>query len=85
MPFRTILAVAILWAASLFAVGSIVRAQDYLVNPLPEPRILSGPDFGIRIEGERKGTPVGRLVVRIDNKWVEAEVGVVSGAVRPLR
>lgn len=39
------------------------------------PTVLSGPDLGFRVEGQRGGTPVGTLVVRIDGQWVEAEFG----------
>jgi hypothetical protein len=85
MSIRAMLAVAILWVASLYAVGTIANAQAHLINPLPEPKILSGPDFGIRIEGERNGKPVGLLVVRIDNRWMEVELGSVKGGVRPAR
>jgi hypothetical protein len=38
-----------------------------------EPRVLSGPDIGFRIDGVNPaGEPVGALVVRIDGKWIEA-------------
>ena len=49
------------------------------MNPLPEPRVVSGPDFGVRIEAEQNGVPVGPLVVRINGKWVEARIGKVDG------
>jgi hypothetical protein len=77
------LIVGILWAASLFVVGTIVRAQDYRTNPLPEPRVISGADFGIRVEGERKGVPIGPLVVRINGQWVEAHIGSVNRSIGP--
>ena len=51
---------------------------------LPEPRIASGPDFGFRIEADQKGTPIGKLVIRVDGKWIEARVAAVPG-VRPVR
>jgi hypothetical protein len=84
MSTRAILALAALWVLSLVAVVTIVNAQVYRMNPLAEPRILSGPDFGIRIEAEQNGKPVGRLVVRIDGEWVEAQLGSAMG-LQPLR
>jgi hypothetical protein len=75
MTTRILFTVALLFVLSLFAVGTIVKAQVYGVNPIPDPKILSGPDFGIRVEGEQNGTAVGRLVVRINGKWVDAQIG----------
>ena len=64
MSLRTILSLAVLWILSLFVVSSIAKAQVFEVpRPLPEPRIVSGPDFGFRIESDQGGVPVGRLVV----------------------
>jgi hypothetical protein len=75
MPVRRILALALVWVASLLVVATIARAQVYPINPLPEPRVVFGPDFGIRIEGEQNGVPVGTVVVKINGKWVEARIG----------
>jgi len=85
MSVRTILSLAVLWVLSLFVVGSIVKAQVFeLPRPLPEPRIVTGPDFGFRIESDQGGVPVGKLVVRVDGKWIEARVGALPGT-RPIR
>jgi hypothetical protein len=78
MPVRRIAVLAILWVGSLFVVATIARAQVYQINPLPEPRVVFGPDFGLRIEGEQNGVPVGPLVVKIDGKWVEARIGKIN-------
>jgi hypothetical protein len=84
MSFRTIISLAALWVMSLFMVASAVKAQVYEPpRPLPEPRVVSGPDFGFRIEGDQGGVPVGRLVVRVNGKWIEARVGNSPG-VRPV-
>ena len=50
------------------------------IRPL-SPTVLSGENVGFRVEGEQGGVAVGRLVVRIDGKWVEAEL---RGGVRRL-
>ena len=79
MPVRRIVAFAFLWVASLLVVATVARAQVYPINPLPEPKVVFGPDFGIRIEGEQNGVPVGPLVVKINGRWVEARVGSING------
>ena len=78
MPVRRIAVLAIVWVASLLVVAAIARAQVYPINPLPEPKVMFGPDFGIRIEGEQNGVPVGPLVVKLNGKWVEARLGSVN-------
>jgi hypothetical protein len=76
---------AVLWVASLLAVAAIARAQAYRSNPLPEPKVVFGPDFGIRIEAEQNGVPVGPLVVKINGKWVEVRIGAASDGPNLLR
>ncbi len=81
---RAIVSLAILWVLSLFVVTAAVKAQVFeMPRPLPEPRIVAGPDFGFRIEADQSGTPVGKLVVRVDGKWIEARVAAVPG-LRPV-
>lgn len=85
MSIRRILSLGLLCVLSLFVVASVVKAQVFeLPRPLPEPRIVSGPDLGFRIEGDQRGTLIGKLVVRVDGKWIEARVAAVPG-VRPVR
>lgn len=55
-------------------------AQAFRTEPVT-PRVLSGADVGFRIEGQRGGVPVGKVVVRIDGEWVAAEFGIGT---RPL-
>ncbi len=48
-------------------------AQGYkAANPVT-PRVLSGGDIGFRVEGVKGQNPVGRLVVKINDKWVDVE------------
>ena len=77
MSVRAILTLAALWVLSLFLVASAGAQQAFQIDPLPEPRIVSGPDVGFRIEGTQKGAPVGRLVIRVDGRWVEARLGTI--------
>ena len=83
MSVRTLVSLALLWVVSLFLVSAAVKAQVF--EPprlLPEPHIVSGADVGFRIEAEQGGVAVGRVMVRIDGKWIEARVGNVPGTRR---
>lgn len=72
---------ALLWALSLLTVGVIsssVQAQRPSGQPgLPfsliteMPTVVSGNDVGFRIERTQDGIPVGRIVIRVDGRWVE--------------
>ena len=57
-------------ASLLSAVSGAVLAQPkaQIVN---EPVVLSGPDFGFRVESYERGKPIGTLVVRLNGRWVE--------------
>jgi hypothetical protein len=52
--------------------ASWVYAQAIGINPVT-PTVLSGGDIGFRVEGDRGGTPVGTLVVKINGQWVPAD------------
>lgn len=80
MSTRAIFSLALVWVLSLFVVASVVKAQVFEIpRPLPEPRVMSGPDFGFRVEADQNGTPVGKLVIRVDGKWIEARVAAEPG------
>jgi len=66
---------AIVLALILGAAFATYAQQFRPVNPLPEPKVLSGPDVGFRVTGMRGNTPFGELVVRVNGEWVPAEVG----------
>jgi hypothetical protein len=76
---RLVLVIAAVVVVS-FAAGVGYAQRLFGVEPVT-PMILSGPDVGFRMEGQRGATPVGKLVVRIDGQWVEADFG---GGVRVL-
>ena len=69
------LLIAVFMIVSLTAAWTY--AQSFRVQPVP-PTILSGPDVGFRVEGQRGNVPVGKLVVRINGQWVEAEFGFAA-------
>jgi hypothetical protein len=56
-------------------------AQSLQTVPVA-PTVISGADFGFRVEGNRGGTPVGTLVVKMNGQWLEAEIGAIG---RPKR
>jgi hypothetical protein len=76
---------AILWALSLVAVGaisSLAQAQGPGQRPglqfnfflTESPTVVSGNDVGFRIERTQDGILIGRLVVRVDGRWVDTGV-----------
>jgi hypothetical protein len=74
MSFRRFAALAVLWALSMVAAVTIAMAQAPEAIPTTAPIVVSGDDVGFRIEGQRGQTPVGKIVVRIEGQWVEAEL-----------
>jgi hypothetical protein len=72
---------AVVWALSLLAVGAISssaqaqRPGGRLGLPFSliteGPAVVSGNDVGFRIERTQDGIPIGRLVVRVDGRWVD--------------
>jgi hypothetical protein len=72
---------AIPWAVSLIVAGALTAAaqrptHDAQVGAVgamitEAPTILSGPDIGFRLERTQNGIAVGKIVVRIDGKWID--------------
>jgi hypothetical protein len=70
---------AILWALSLLVVGTLsssLQAQrrqgfSFLTE---SPTVVFGNDVGFRIERVQDGIPVGKVVVRVDGRWVDTIV-----------
>ncbi|MEP7307190.1 MAG: hypothetical protein ABJA98_16885 [Acidobacteriota bacterium] len=54
------------------ALASWVSAQA-VQRRAEAPVVLAGSDIGFRVESRRGNTPIGKLVVRIDGQWVEAQ------------
>lgn len=46
-----------------------------LFNPAPgtppAEKLVSGEDIGFRVSSYKNGVPVGRLVIKVDGKWIE--------------
>ena len=68
---------AILWALSLVVVGvASSSAQPPRGRPgvnllTVSPSVVSGSDIGFRLERTQDGIAVGRIVIRVDGRWVD--------------
>ena len=63
--------VLVLMLTAVWAVAqSRTQAPQYRTVPM---EVLSGENIGFRIEARRGEAAVGKLVVRIDGKWVVTE------------
>ena len=60
----------VILASLLSGVSGAVLAQPP-AQTVDAPVVLSGTDIGFRIESYNRGKPVGRLVVRLNGRWVE--------------
>jgi hypothetical protein len=64
--------IQVLLLVVVFVAGAWAATQSRGVQPVP-PSVLSGADIGFRMEGRKGSTAVGRLVVKVDGNWVDAE------------
>jgi hypothetical protein len=60
--------------ALLVTLGVLVSAQLLQDRPVQPPIVLSGSDVGFRVEGQRGDVVTGTLVVRVDGKWIDAQL-----------
>lgn len=67
------IAAAVIAVVSSFATWTWATAQVLSYQEVA-PRVMTGADLGFRVEGLRGETPVGRFVVRVNDRWVEVEV-----------
>lgn len=74
----TLLAIA---ASVLILVAIAAHAQirgDVIPPPgvtPAAPNVVSGSDFGFRIDGMKGDTPVGAFVIRRNGQWIQVELG----------
>ncbi len=75
MSNRTVrrpLVLVLAWVLSLVGAGVAGAA---LTQRDHEPKVISGADFGFMVERiGRNDAPIGRLVVRVNGKWVDPEI-----------
>jgi hypothetical protein len=60
--------------ALLVTLAVLVSAQLLQDRPVQPPVVLSGSDVGFRVEGQRGDAVTGTLVVRVDGKWIDAQL-----------
>jgi hypothetical protein len=68
-----LLATAAIWTSAQVPQPFRTRTVDPL--SLVAPTVIAGSDLGFRIESIKDNIPVGKIVVRIDSRWIEAQVG----------
>ena len=64
-------AVIVLIAAAAFAVAQVPENPQ---KPVVPGDVISGNDIGFRLEGGKRGRAVGRLMVRVNGQWLEAQL-----------
>ena len=75
-PMLVIVLVALLVGAGLWAsaqVRSFEGGPDGL--NLVAPTVIAGNDLGFRVESTKGEIAVGKFVVRINGRWIDAQVG----------
>ena len=76
MSRRALVLLIAVWCGSLLAVAEWAGAQRIRRwVPLSEPVVLTGDEIGFRVHGMHGNTPMGVIVVRAGDAWVEAEFG----------
>ena len=57
--------------ALILSLGAWLHGQVPIPSPNPAPTIISGSDIGFQVDATSGGVPSGRLVVKVNGKWVE--------------
>lgn len=57
----------------LVAAASWMSAQAVMPQPFTPPITVSGDDIQFRVESRMGSRVIGRLLVRVDGQWVEAD------------
>ncbi len=71
--FVCFLATAGMWTSAQVGSRSPFNRGEPL--GLVAPTVIAGSDLGFRVESTKDGIAVGKIVVRIDGHWVDAQVG----------
>jgi hypothetical protein len=77
-------ATVIVLVALLVTAGIWVSAQRDVLT-LEAPTVIAGSDLGFRVESTKNNIAVGKIVIRVNGRWVEAQIGttgVVPAGVR---
>jgi hypothetical protein len=72
---------AVAWALSLLITGALTATATDDVQRAPlgvpdgmiteAPTVVTGPDIGFRLERTQNDVAIGKLVVRVDGRWIE--------------
>lgn len=82
MTFSARAMLVVLGILSVFALGMWASSQATPQLPnLKTPDVISGSDFGFRVERRQRNRVVGRLVVRVNGEWIEAHPSAPVGVV----
>jgi len=73
----------VFFAVTALCAGVWVHAHSARLQKSPEPTIISGPDVGFRVVGNRGGRPLGTLVVRINGEWKEVQFASRAQVITP--
>ena len=57
----------------VFLLGFGVYGWAQAPAPPAPPSVISGADIGFRVERTERDAAVGRLMVRVNGKWMEAQ------------
>ena len=72
LGLRRPLVLVLVWVLSLVGAGVAGAA---LTQRGEDPKVISGSDFGFLVERVgRDGAPIGRVVVRVEGKWVDPQI-----------
>jgi hypothetical protein len=56
-----------------FLVGAAWGSTQLVGAEPVSPTVYSGADIGFRMTAQKRDTPVGRLVIRVNGQWKEVE------------
>jgi hypothetical protein len=71
-----------LLVAQLIVLFAVLAAVATYVSAQTQPDVITGADIGFRLDRVERGRAMGRLVVRVDGKWLDA---AAAGGVVPLQ
>jgi hypothetical protein len=80
MSIRTAVSIAVVMAVLAIG-GAWAHAQGQALGMFGEgldlvaPTVIGGSDLGFRVESTKDNVAVGKLVIRVNGRWVEAQVG----------
>jgi hypothetical protein len=68
----------------LSTLGGYALGQTFPV-PAPPQGVIPASDLAFRLDRTESGRAIGKLMVRVDGKWLEADIMAARGRVVPLQ